>query len=86
MLFVMSAEQVRKLMSSEKLEDLLRMITSGIAERAKEGQSSHLVDCPKFIYSEELITQAKDFLEKLGYEFLYCYTKDNVWFRVSWEE
>ena len=60
MLLVMSTEQVRKLMPSEKLEDLLRLITSGIAERAKIGCYSQTVGCPEGIYSEELIAQAKE--------------------------
>ena len=86
MLLVMSAEQVRKLMPSEKLEDLLRLITSGIAERAKNGCYSQTVGCPEGIYSEELIAQAKEFLEKLGYKFYHYYTDYDMWFRVSWEE
>ena len=86
MLLVMRAEQVRKLMPNDKLEDLLRLITSGIAERAKKGCYSQTVGCPKSLYSEELIAQAKDFLEKLGYKFYHYYTDYDVWFRVSWEE
>lgn len=85
MLLVMSAEQVRKLMPSEKLEDLLRLITSGIAERAKNGCYFQIVGCPKSLYSEELIAQAKEFLEKLDYKFYHYYTDYDVWFRVSWE-
>ena len=86
MLLIMSAEQVRKLMPSEKLEDLLTLVTAGITERAKNGCSSQIVGCPEGIYSEELIAQAKEFLEKLGYKFYHYYTDYDVWFRVSWEE
>ena len=86
MLMIMSAEQVRKLMPNDKLEDLLKLITTGITERAKKGCYSQIVDCPKNIYSEELIVRAKDFLEKLGYKFYYSYTDYDVWFHVGWEE
>lgn len=86
MLMIMSAEQVRKLMPNESLEDLLRLITSGITERAKKGCYFQTVGCPKNLYSEELIAQAKEFLEKLGYKFYHYYTDYDVWFRVSWEE
>ena len=86
MLMVMNAEKVRSLMPNKNLEDLLRLITSGIAERAKNGHSSQLVGCPEGIYSEELIAQAKEFLEKLGYKFNYHYGPHYVWFYVSWEE
>ena len=86
MLLVMSAEQVRKLMPSEKVEDLLRLITSGIAERAKKGCYSQTVGCPEGIYSEELIAQVKEFLEKLGYKLRHYYDSYNVWFHISWEE
>ena len=86
MLLVMSAEQVRKLMPNDKLEDLLRLITTGITERAKIGCYSQTVGCPGGIYSEELIVQAKEFLEKLGYKFNHYYGSYDVWFRVSWEE
>lgn len=86
MLLVMSAEQVRKLMPSEKLEDLLTLVTAGITERAKIGCYSHTVGCPEGIYSEELIAQAKEFLEKLGYKFYHYYTDYDAWFCVSWEE
>ena len=85
MLLIMSAEQARKLMPNEKLEDLLRLITAGIAERAK-GCTSQTVGCPANIYSEELIAQAKDFLEKLGYKFNHYYGPYDAWFYVSWEE
>ena len=85
MLLVMSAEQVRKLMPSEKLEDLLTLVTAGIAERAKNGCTSQTVGCPEGIYSEELIAQAKEFLEKLGYKFNHYYGPHDVWFCVSWE-
>lgn len=70
MLLVMSAEQVRKLMPSEKLEDLLRLITSGIAERAKNGCYSQTVGCPEGIYSEELIAQAKRISGKIRLQVL----------------
>ena len=63
MLMVMNAEKVRSLMPNKNLEDLLRLITSGIAERAKKGCYSQTVGCPEGIYSEELIAQAKEFLE-----------------------
>ena len=86
MLMIMNAEQVRKLMPNESLEDLLRLITSGIAERAKNGCYFQTVGCPKSLYSEELIAQAKEFLEKLGYKFYRYYTDYDMWFRVSWEE
>lgn len=86
MLLVLSAEQVRKLMPNEKLEDLLKLITTGIAERAKKGCTSRTVGCPADIYSEETIAQAKDFLEKLGYKFIHYYGPYEVWFYVSWEE
>ena len=86
MLEIMSAEQVRKLMTNEKLEELLKLITTGITERAKEGCFFQAVSCSKGIYSEELIAQAKDFLENLGYKFHHFYRQYEVWFRVSWEE
>lgn len=86
MLLVMSAKQVRELMPNKNLEDLLRLITSGIAERAKNGCYSQTVGCPEGIYSEELIAQAKEFLEKLGYKLQHYYDSYNVWFHVSWEE
>lgn len=86
MLMIMSAEQVRKLMPNENLEKLLKLITAGITERAKKGCFSQTVGCPKGIYSEELIAQAKEFLENLGYKFHYYDTLYDVWFYVSWEE
>lgn len=86
MLMIMNAEKVRSLMPNKNLEDLLRLITTGIAERAKKGCTSQTVGCPADIYSEETIAQAKEFLEKLGYKFNHYYGPYDVWFYVSWEE
>lgn len=86
MIMIMSAEQVRKLMPNENLEKLLKLITAGITERAKKGCFAQTVGCPKGVYSEELIAQAKEFLENLGYKLQHYYTLYDVWFCVSWEE
>lgn len=86
MLLIMNAEKVRSLMPNKNLEDLLRLITTGIVERAKKGCTSQTVGCPEGIYSEETIAQAKEFLEKLGYKFNHYYGPYDVWFYVSWEE
>ena len=86
MLMIMSAEQMRKLMPNEKLDKLLKLIMTGATERAKKGCFSQTVGCPKGVYSEELIAQAKEFLENLGYKLHYFYTQYDVWFCISWEE
>ena len=86
MLMIMSAEQMRKLMPNEKLDKLLKLIMTGATERAKEGYFFQTVGCPKGVYSEELIAQAKEFLENLGYKLHHFYSLYDVWFRVSWEE
>ena len=86
MLMIMSAEQMRKLMPNEKLDKLLKLIMTGTTERAKKGCFSQTVGCPKGIYCEELIAQAKEFLENLGYKLHHSYSLYDVWFHVSWEE
>ena len=69
MLMVMNVEKVRSLMPNKNLEDLLRLITSGIAERAKKGCYSQTVGCPQGIYSEERLHRQKNFWKNWAISF-----------------
>ena len=83
---MLSAYQVRQMMSNENATKLVEYILSGVPARAKKGLYDITVRCSDGAYSGDDIEVAEAQLKELGYNINHVYGYNSVWFLVNWRE